>query len=136
METKNIVWLVVVALVVVLGIYWYMPSSNTYQNQAPVVNNPVTPPTESLPAATTSSTEISISNYKFAPSPLIVKAGTKVVWTNNDTVPHTITSDQGSVLNSPRLAPGEKFSFTFTAAGIYDYHCAVHPMMKASVMVQ
>ncbi|HXK37982.1 MAG TPA: cupredoxin family copper-binding protein [Candidatus Paceibacterota bacterium] len=132
MNTKNITWIVVILIVVVLGLYWYMPSSSTYQSGAPAENNT---PTDNEPA-TINSTEVSIVDYKFEPSPLTIKAGTKVTWTNNDTVPHTVTSDAGTVLNSPRLAPGEKFSYTFSAAGSYDYHCTVHPMMKGGVVVQ
>lgn len=64
-----------------------------------------------------------------------VKSGTTVTWTNDDSVAHTVTSDTGSVLNSSSIAPGQSFSFTFTTPGTYAYHCAIHPGMKATIVV-
>lgn len=133
MNKSTIITIVVLVLLVILGIYWYMPYNNTYN--APVVPAPAEQAAPA-PDATINSTEVSIVDYKFNPTPLTIKAGTKVTWTNNDTVPHTVTSDSGTTLNSPRLNPGQTFSYTFTTAGSYDYHCAVHPMMKGSVIVQ
>ena len=74
-------------------------------------------------------------NLAFNPATLTVKAGTKVTWTNNDSVLHTVTSDSGGVLGSTNIPPGQSFSFTFTAPGTVSYHCAVHPSMKGSVTV-
>lgn len=78
---------------------------------------------------------VAIKNFAFTPPSLQVKAGTKVTWTNNDTAPHTVTSVTGGTLNSPQLATGESYSFTFTKAGTYSYYCSVHPNMKGTVVV-
>jgi plastocyanin len=64
----------------------------------------------------------------------MVKTGTKVTWTNMDSVTHTVTADQGA-FNSP-VPPGNSFSFTFTKAGTYTYHCMIHPSMTATIVVQ
>lgn len=63
-------------------------------------------------------------------------ANPSVKWRNNDpTVPgHTVTST-GGPLNSGLLADGETYSFTFTAQGVYDYHCTVHPGMVGTIIV-
>lgn len=63
-----------------------------------------------------------------------MKAGTKVTWTNNDGAPHTVTSDSGA-FGSQTLNQGNTFSFTFTSAGTFPYHCAFHPGMKGTVIV-
>jgi len=66
---------------------------------------------------------------------LNVKVGTTVVWTNRDEVPHTSTEKNGS-WDSSFLILGRSFSFTFTEPGTYDYFCALHPQMTATVTVE
>jgi plastocyanin len=34
------------------------------------------------------------------------------------------------------MPPGSQFSFTFSTAGTFQYHCAIHPGMVGSVVVQ
>ena len=74
-------------------------------------------------------------NFAFSPLTLTVKTGTKVTWTNKDTVTHTVTDDKGA-FNSGLLTPGNSFSFTFTQAGTYSYHCNIHHSMMATIVVQ
>ena len=57
---------------------------------------------------------MSIANFSFSPATLTVSVGTKVTWTNNDTVTHTVTAVQGA-FDSNDLSPGNTFSFTFTS---------------------
>lgn len=78
---------------------------------------------------------VSIKNFKFAPQDIVVRAGTTVVWTNDDSVPHTVESSDGT-LKSDELSKGDTYKFTFTKAGTYDYHCGIHPSMHGSVTVQ
>lgn len=71
----------------------------------------------------------------------------RVVWKNNDGVPHTVTTDDGyidringkfdSLANSeePFVMPGKEFSFTFTKVGTYPYHCEPHPWMQGEIEV-
>lgn len=142
--------IIAVALIVVLGIgYYFMTSgsSGTPTYTAPTTDNSTAnTPAPSAPAQTTptpippitktsSSMTVSIKNFAFSPSTLSVKVGTKVTWTNNDSVPHTVTSDSGGLLNSPTLSPGQSFSFTFSTPGSTAYHCAIHTMMKGTITV-
>jgi plastocyanin len=46
-----------------------------------------------------------------------------------------VTADQGA-FDSNGLSPGNSFSFTFTKAGTYTYHCKIHPSMTATIMVK
>lgn len=97
---------------------------------------PTTAPTPTPTTAPTSTgNSVSIKNFAFSPVSLTVKVGTKVSWTNNDSVTHTVTADKGA-FNSGPLTPGSTFSFTFTKAGTYSYHCNIHPSMMATIVVQ
>jgi 3',5'-cyclic-AMP phosphodiesterase len=80
--------------------------------------------------------EIGIDNFKFSPSPLVVKAGTKVVWINNDDVPHLIVSTQNKFRQSSVLDTNQRFATTLTKPGTYDYFCSLHPVMQGKIVVQ
>jgi amicyanin len=79
--------------------------------------------------------KVDIFNYKFDPETVTVKAGTTVVWTNKDEIPHTVASSDKSFPGSPGLDTGDSYSYTFTKAGSYDYYCTLHPFMKGKVIV-
>ena len=76
-----------------------------------------------------------IKGFKFVPAEVNIKVGETVVWTNEDTAPHTVESSDGT-LRSDELAKDDTYSHTFTKAGKYDYICGIHPSMKGSVAVQ
>jgi plastocyanin len=79
--------------------------------------------------------KVKITNFKFSPTPLTVKKGTKVIWINKAVgTSHTTTSDTGA-WDSGVLAPGAKFSHKFTTVGTFTYHCSIHPTMMAEVDV-
>lgn len=99
-----------------------MPTVNT---QTPTINNANKP--DFQPAS------ISIANFSFNPQTLNVKIGTTVTWTNDDPVPH---QPVGSIFSSQILNTGDSYSFTFTQAGTYNYHCAIHPSMTGQIIVQ
>jgi plastocyanin len=81
------------------------------------------------------SNDVTIQGSAFSPSNLTVKVGDTVKWTNNDKIDHTVTSDTG-VFNSGNIANGATFSFTFSTAGTYSYHCSIHTFMKGTIVVQ
>ena len=86
--------------------------------------------------ASTSTQTVEITKMAFGSGELTVKPGTRVTWTNRDQVPHTVTSkDKGGVLASQGLDTGDSYSYTFTRAGDYAYHCTVHPFMTGVVHV-
>src|SRR5690606_20056165 len=78
-----------------------------------------------------------IKDYEYGPKTITVKAGTKVTWTNQDSVEHTVTTESGAPakIDSGTFGKGESFSFTFEKAGTYEYFCEPHPYMKGTVVV-
>lgn len=80
--------------------------------------------------------DIEISGFAFNPSTLTIPKGASVIWTNRDSAPHTIVSDNGDEINSDRISQGATYAHTFNAAGTYDYHCGLHPSMKGQIIVE
>lgn len=79
--------------------------------------------------------EVSIEGFAFVPDPILVAPGTTVRWTNNDSVPHTVTSDPAGLFDSGTLEPGESFEYRFDDPGTYPYLCTIHPTMTGTVIV-
>jgi plastocyanin len=97
-------------------------------------NNPPPPP----PPGTH---DVTVKDFSFSPSSITIKVGETVRWTNNGPSVHRVVAD-GGLWDSQGLlppgtttdpygnsssTPGASFSFTFTQAGTYTYHCMNHP---------
>jgi len=77
----------------------------------------------------------------YLPLNLEIPVNTKVIWTNDDSVPHNIQSQDelGKVtdlFNSPPLKTGDKFDFIFEESGVFSYHCSFHPWRVGLVTVR
>ena len=106
-------------------------------------NTPTATSTSASPTVNGSAIMIttdSSGSFAFSPTTLTIKVGTKVTWTNMTQAPHTVTSDDGksfdSGISNPIAASGGTYSFTFTKAGTFPYHCQIHTSMKATIIVQ
>lgn len=82
-----------------------------------------------------SGNSVSIAGFAFSPSSKTVAVGATITWTNNDGTTHTVTSDQ-SLFDSGNIPTGQSFSHTFSSAGTFSYHCAIHTYMTGSIVVQ
>ena len=76
----------------------------------------------------------------FDPDTISAKAGTTVVWTNTDSVAHTVTSGDpnagpSGTFDSNLIKPGKTFQHTFDSVGTTPYFCTVHPWMTGKVTV-
>ena len=89
---------------------------------------------EPLAASASGAATVTIADFEFGAGPLEVPAGTTVEWINNDAVGHSIVAEDGS-FQSPDIASGQRFSFTFTEPGTYDYRCGIHPTMRGTIVV-
>ncbi len=79
--------------------------------------------------------EVKIDNFAFSPQRVTVKAGTTVTWTNDDDIPHTVAAST-KAFKSNALDTNDKFSFTFTTPGTYEYFCSLHPHMTGAIVVE
>jgi len=87
---------------------------------------------------------VTVSNNTFSPANKSIAAGSTVTWSWNTCTgdvysgqtcqSHSVTFDDG--VTSPTQSQGT-YSRTFSAAGTYNYHCAIHgAAMAGSVTVQ
>ena len=74
------------------------------------------------------------------PDRLEVKTGTKITWTNQDEIVHTVTSGTPETrdgrFGSPLNGKGTTTSVTFTEPGTYPYFCERHQSMQGEIRVQ
>jgi plastocyanin len=92
------------------------------------------PPTpQSTAPAQTEGAVITIAGFAFS-GVTEVPVGTTVTVTNADSTTHTWTADDGT-FDSGGIAPNGSFSFTFTEAGEFPYHCNIHRSMKGTIVV-
>jgi plastocyanin len=106
-------WLTAVGMVIVGAMELYVPSV----------------------AETSDATKIVVKDFMFVPTPLTVKAGSTVIWTNMDDEPHTVVSDTG-LFKSGGMDTNESFSFKFDKPGTYHFTCSIHPRMVGTIVVQ
>jgi YVTN family beta-propeller protein len=78
---------------------------------------------------------VSIKGFAFNPGSITIKSGQTITWTNNDSVPHTVTSKDGR-WDSGDINPGASFSRTFEQEGSFAYYCTIHPSMLGEVIVK
>ena len=93
----------------------------------------------SIPTGT-SSPGCEETNECWLPDSVSIKAGDTVIWANDDTAAHTVTSGSPSegpsgIFDSSLVMAGDSFEVTFDNSGSYDYFCMVHPWMTGSIQV-
>ena len=89
---------------------------------------------------------VTVQDFAFAPTAVTVAAGTTVHWNNFGAAAHHPVAD-GGAFDIGELAPaqsgiygmgngvGGSGSFTFSSAGMYSYHCSIHPSMTGTITV-
>jgi amicyanin len=141
--SKTIIAIVVVAILVLgLGAIFLFQGQSTDTGNLP---DNTEQETQSPPATETPSQEepsqpqthtIDIMDFAFSPKTLTINEGDTVIWTNKDSIQHTVTSDSGNELDSPYISRDNTYTHTFTTAGTFDYHCRPHPYMKGTIVVE
>lgn len=119
---------------------------------------PLAPPTTPVPVPTTEPTptptptpsspapapqpqpvthNATIQDFAFAPSTIRVKKGDRVVFTNRDSIGHTVTAD-GGAFDSSLILQNQTFTLDTSnlVPGSYPFHCTPHPNMRGTIVVE
>ncbi len=84
-------------------------------------------------------TSIQLTGLQFVPSCAKVTHGVNVTFTNEDAVPHTVTTDAGQAESFDVSLPtnGSTFTHAFVTAGTTIHiHCNIHAGMVATIFVE
>ena len=78
----------------------------------------------------------------YSPPEVTIDVGSEVLWSNDDSASHTVTSGDpksggpDGIFDSGLFLSGKTFSHKFEEAGKFSYFCQVHPWMQGTVIVQ
>ncbi len=79
------------------------------------------------------------TNECYLPYSLEIQVGDTVLWSNDDTAAHTVSSGtpdgMDGIFDSNLFMSGTTFEFTFDKSGAYPYFCMVHPWMTGEITV-
>jgi len=89
---------------------------------------------ETRAATPSTATVVHIGNFAFAQQVMKVRTGTTVTWVNDDDIPHNVVATSHA-FRSKVLDTDDRFSFTFTKPGQFNYLCALHPHMTGKIVV-
>ncbi len=135
----------IVAISVSLAYYqfFYIPEAN----RRPVVSEDVLNPARSVTVTIVEGSANPDQERNYVPKQVrgMLGVDNKIVWTNEDTTFHSVTSDDSfedringkfdSMATIGLVEPGGTWEFTFTETGEYPYHCEPHPWMKGMVTI-
>lgn len=135
-----------IVTLVIIVIFWLVLVGN--DDSKNITQTGVPPPNTQQPTADKNQNEnsnisnavavqqVKIADMAFSPAQITIKKGTKVTWTNSDSVSHDVKEKDGKTgPNSPALSQGQSYSFTYNESGTYNYYCSIHPQMTGSVIV-
>ena len=124
---RIILLMTVAALVLVSALVGVVVSAGAHQHRTGKARKQQQHPTK----------KVLIKNFRFSPAKITIKRGTRVVWINKDTAPHTATAtNKPRSFDSGRLVQGERFSHTFRRVGKKPYYCEIHPDMRGRITVK
>ncbi len=128
--------LIVIAVIVLVGLFiLFKPKTENTSTPNPQSNNEIIETGDAQDFTSQKEVNLEISNYAFTPPTIRIKTGTKVTWTNRDTVKHNAIADDGS-FRTELIGKDESVSVTFDKAGTFPYYCGPHPSMRATVIVE
>ena len=78
---------------------------------------------------------VTIQNFAYSPTPVTIRVGDTVTWTNRDSAQHSAFFNDG--FKTPALSQGQSASLVFGSAGTFNYVCGIHgAAMQGTVIVQ
>jgi len=120
-----------------IGEYEYYCIVHPWMLSKLFIEEPKEPVTVSMPEGAGIQQE---GQIYYDPDLIQISIGTTVLWINDDSAMHTVTSGNSQegpngVFDSDLIAAGDSFEFTFSSQGTEDYYCIVHPWMTGAVEV-
>jgi plastocyanin len=88
---------------------------------------------------------VELTTDAHSPNPITINAGENVTWSNDDFLPHTVTSgtpeqmatdEAGQEFDSGFIGTRSSFTHTFEDSGEFEYFCELHPNMVGTVVVR
>lgn len=103
----------------------------------PAASDPAAPETtpETGSSASGDAVSVGMKDIKFVPESVTAKVGQKIVWTNNEAVPHNVTATDGADFESDTMQENDTFEFTPTEAGTIKYTCTIHSGQDGEIEV-
>jgi plastocyanin len=135
----------IVVVVVSLSYYQFvfLPAYNAKPIVADIILHP--PQITKVTIIPGSSQQSQANNFEPKQLTGALGVSNKFVWTNTDSVPHSVTSDNNyvdptngkfnSISTIGLIPPKGTYTFTFTQPGEYSYHCEPHPWMHGKITV-
>jgi plastocyanin len=120
------------------GEYEYLCIVHPWMNATLVVTAPKEPTLVTIPNGASVPGDDKIF---YDPPILNIEEGTTVQWDNIDSTFHSVTAgtppaDMSGMFDSEMMSAGDKFEYTFSEAGTYNYFCIFHPWMVGTVNVE
>lgn len=149
LQLRNTAGISIIAFIVAIAIslvyyqYFYLPEVNKTPTVPPEVLNPP----ESVTITIVEGSYIETQERNYVPKEVrgMLGVDNRIVWVNEDTTFHSVTTDTGHVdrINGKfdsldtigLIAPGGTYEFVFTQTGEYLYHCEPHPWMTGKVVI-
>lgn len=88
----------------------------------------------SAPSGAPADAVVHIADFAYKPPTVTIHTGQTVLFVNDDGDAHTVTATDKS-FDSGGLDTKDQWRHTFAKPGKYEYFCALHPTMKAVVVV-
>jgi plastocyanin len=83
---------------------------------------------------------VTVQTFQFKPTPIEVAAGSKVTFTNQDDITHTVTSgtpeSRDGKFSHQLAGKGATATVELTQQGVYPYFCERHRSMRGEIHVK
>ena len=122
-----------VLVIVAVAMLAFILNSNSQKNKTVQQAQPTA--NEDKNTENVQTTIIEIKNFAFVPEKMTIKKGTKVKFINRDDVKHNAVAQDGT-FETALLGKDEEAEVMLDRAGVYKYHCAPHPNMQATLIVE